>query len=386
MQMIQDVAMLVKSVSGPEVFNDDRNEVIAKLNQLLVAFGVGKGYFTPNDQQFVPYNEKNIFYRFKGVVYNRLCRNSDSDGIVVLWLEVPISQVNTDDMKAKIAAQLNSIFGPNSGVNTIVENVKAVDQTSSEVIIRAYEQTKGRVSAITLFKFLNQNDKLNALKNTLRCKRVFPLVELSKADRDKFLNTPPEGFDPNLWRQGVRSNPDPERFLPHPIYGFKSLGARRQMQEVSNAVQTAVLNERVERLKTVESDLSRYKSYLQNNKRQGRELFHRFLRVAIHISQDLRQGYGLNKIEDNILGLAERASVNLVGPDALKDRINDVLQLIESDRQQIEKYFKGIDATLSKDEQLFLKQQLTVAQTRLESITELLTNGRKVLDIVERQR
>lgn len=44
----------------------------------------------------------------------------------------------------------------------------------------------------------------------------------------------------------------------------------------------------------------------------------RFLRLAIFIAQDLRQGYALNKTEDKILAQAERASVNIVGPDALK--------------------------------------------------------------------
>lgn len=89
----------------------------------------------------------------------------------------------------------------NTGVKTIVEGVKAVDPQSTEVIITAYEQNKGRVPAMTLFKFLNQNDKMNTLRTALRCKKIFPLVALNKADREKFLNNPPEGFDPNLWRQ-----------------------------------------------------------------------------------------------------------------------------------------------------------------------------------------
>jgi hypothetical protein len=99
--LFQHTAVLVKSVSGPEIFNDDRNEVVAKLNQLLAAFGVGQGYYK-DGQQPVNYEEKNIFYRFKGVVYNRMCRNTDEDGIVVLLLEAPIDQVNTEEKKLKV--------------------------------------------------------------------------------------------------------------------------------------------------------------------------------------------------------------------------------------------------------------------------------------------
>lgn len=75
--------------------------------------------------------------------------------------------------------------------------------------------------------------------------------------------------------QGVRSNPDSARFIPQPIYGFEKLGERKRMQGVTNAVQSTVLNEHVERLKKLESDISRFKSHLQTNKRHGRELFHR---------------------------------------------------------------------------------------------------------------
>jgi hypothetical protein len=92
---------LVKSVAGPEIFNDDRNEVIAKLNKLLAAFGTGQGYYKEG-QNPVNYNEKNLFYRFKGVVYNRMCRNSDEDGIVCLLLGVSVDQVNTYERKLKV--------------------------------------------------------------------------------------------------------------------------------------------------------------------------------------------------------------------------------------------------------------------------------------------
>lgn len=97
---------MTKSLSGPELFNDDRNEVVAKLNQLLAAFGVGQGFYK-NDQQPVNYNENNFFYRFKGVVYNRMCRHSEEDGLVVLILNVPVNQVNTDEMRNKVSALFN---------------------------------------------------------------------------------------------------------------------------------------------------------------------------------------------------------------------------------------------------------------------------------------
>lgn len=72
--------------------------MIAKLNQLLAAYGVGQGYYKEG-QQPVNYNENNLFYRFKGVVYNRMCRHTEEDGLVVLILNASISQVNTNESK-----------------------------------------------------------------------------------------------------------------------------------------------------------------------------------------------------------------------------------------------------------------------------------------------
>ncbi|KAI6191006.1 Nup54 domain-containing protein [Aphelenchoides bicaudatus] len=352
-QLIQDTATLVKSVSGPEIFNDDRNEVVAKLNQLLAAFGIGQGFYR-NDQQPVTYNEKNLFYRFKGVVYNRVSRHTDDEGLVVLLLGVPFEKVNTDESKIKVAEQIDSVFGMNVGVKSIVDSVKAVENDLTLVTITAYEQNKGRVAATTLSKFLNQNDKMSGLQTRLQCKKVFPLVAPSKADREKFLNTPPDGFDPNLWRQGVRSNPDPERFLSQPIYGFDKVFERKRMQNNSKAAQSAILNE--------------------------------LLRLAVHLLQDLRQGYALNKAEDKILSQAEQASVNLIGPDALKDRINGVLNLVETDRQQLGNYFRSIDTNITGDDSVLLRQQLSTAQKQLEKITGMLDDGNKTLGIVERKR
>lgn len=91
-----------------------------------------------------------------------------------------------------------------------VDRAKPATEKTSEVIIYVDEMGKGRVPALTLFKFLTQPDKFQQLRQGLSCEKLFPLVELSKADREKFLNTPPDGFDANLWRQVS-------------IYGFQRL-------------------------------------------------------------------------------------------------------------------------------------------------------------------
>jgi len=46
------------------------------------------------------------------------------------------------------------------------------------------------------------------------------------------LENPPQGIDPRLWRQAQLDNPDPKRFLPVPMIGFKSLQTRIKCQEM----------------------------------------------------------------------------------------------------------------------------------------------------------
>lgn len=103
----------------------------------------------------------------------------------------------------QIPEKIDAVFGMNAGVKCNLDNIHAVDEKKTSITITAYEQNKGRVVATNLFKFLTQPDKMNMLRSQLQCEKVFPLVALSKIDRDKFLNAPPDGFDANLWRQVV---------------------------------------------------------------------------------------------------------------------------------------------------------------------------------------
>jgi nuclear pore complex protein Nup54 len=94
-------AQLIKVLSDPEIHGDERDGVVAKLNQFLAAVGTGKGYHQPlkstqpaglmavgTDGTPFEFKEDNIFHRLKGVVYNRLSQHKNSEGMVSLILNV----------------------------------------------------------------------------------------------------------------------------------------------------------------------------------------------------------------------------------------------------------------------------------------------------------
>ena len=53
-----------------------------------------------------------------------------------------------------------------------------------------------------------------------------PLVALTESQLKEYLEKPPRGLDPVLWAQGKRDNPDPKKYLPVSLVGFRELQAR----------------------------------------------------------------------------------------------------------------------------------------------------------------
>ena len=169
---------------------------------------------------------------------------------------------------------LNTILGPQQ-FNVLLNNIKAADAQRSEVIIHAYERGRGRLGAMQLYRYLTMSDKMRALESQLMCQKVVPVVALSAVDKAKFLNTTPATFHPALWRQYVRANPDPALFLPQPIYGYEQLAERARMQHTSDKVQRTIIDQNVERLKRVQSELADVRAHLQSSKRSQKEYSYR---------------------------------------------------------------------------------------------------------------
>ncbi len=58
------VQRTVKAVTSPQLFGDERDDVVCHLNQLLAFSGVGKGYFYPNMPP-AEFNKEGPYFGFK---------------------------------------------------------------------------------------------------------------------------------------------------------------------------------------------------------------------------------------------------------------------------------------------------------------------------------
>ncbi|TKR88532.1 hypothetical protein L596_012760 [Steinernema carpocapsae] len=75
--LIQNSSALVASVGDPQIYPDDRNQIVALLNQLQAVVGIGKGYYNSTSGP-VEYTSNGPYFRLKGICYNRLSDHEDS--------------------------------------------------------------------------------------------------------------------------------------------------------------------------------------------------------------------------------------------------------------------------------------------------------------------
>jgi len=100
---------LSTAVAGPELYGDERDGVIALLNKLLASSGIGSGYYRPDQPPF-QFTSNNIFHRLKGICYNRLSKQKNSDGLVSLLLRASITDLETMQQKQKVWKIFNLLF------------------------------------------------------------------------------------------------------------------------------------------------------------------------------------------------------------------------------------------------------------------------------------
>uniref|UniRef100_A0A914C196 Nucleoporin Nup54 alpha-helical domain-containing protein n=1 Tax=Acrobeloides nanus TaxID=290746 RepID=A0A914C196_9BILA len=355
--LVQNSGALVHALSGPALYPDEeRNAIVAKLNQLLAANGVGSGYFKEG-QNPIAFDMNNPFYRLKAIGYNRLT-----------------DQVSTSQQKQKIIDALYVILGSKPNVQALIQNIRPLSDNLTEISIYVIDKNVGKVCAKDLYKYLVQPDKLRMVQQQLQCEKVVPRIELTDQELKNHLKRAPPGFDETYWAQAVRENPDSSRLVPHPVRGFQQLCERQKMQRNEIELEKTVLENFRRRLNVVEKDLANSQNKFVNCKQTQKLISYRMLRIVA--TQTLVQRYGLviDEDEENLLSRLETCNALLNAPDQLKARISDLCRILRERGDEIKS--KGnMEVKFSDMEINHLKRYLERSQQKLESLVEIVNSN-----------
>jgi len=314
---------LYMAVCAPAYFNDERDDVLKRWNQLQAVWGCGKGYYAQGlpPVEFTPSNE---FCRLKAVAYIKVPSHSPEEGLVELVIGRKLATVR--EQQTALVAELCKLFG---GAQVCVEYVKegsAHDTTRLCVYVQQRQpngETK-KANAMDVYNHLKADQNKQAVQN-LCVTWATPLVALTEAQRKEYLATPPRGLDPLIWAQGKRQNPDPERYLPVPLVGFRELKARFKAQETESGMLQGQLDKVAEDVVSVQSRQATIQDQLAECGRQQRQMAHRLLHLVVRQECVRKQGVPIDGGEEDLRIRLEAMLSQLQAPTQYMGKLNEVI-------------------------------------------------------------
>nr|KAG5707790.1 hypothetical protein BaRGS_015950 [Batillaria attramentaria] len=320
------------AVSLPQIFGDERDAIIARWNQVQACWGTGKGFFSQTGvAEFKP---DNPFCRFRAIGYHVIPSGRNEDGLVALVLkkkeaEVSAAQQQVVDTLTKVLAKPT--------LSVCVEGIRPMPEERTELVVYVLERpTQGpakRVPARELCSFLQQQMQWSQLTAQLAAGSIVPKLGWSPEQIKEYLDNPPAGVDPLLWRQAKLDNPDPERLVPVPMVGFRELQRRLKHQEEETRLHQQRLDVIAGDLGKLQTQHSQTLAKLDDYKRKHLELSHRLLKVIVKQEICRKLGYAVQAEEEMLKVKLEQLQVVLNHPTQFKGRLNELMSQIRMQSQ-----------------------------------------------------
>jgi len=326
---VSPVESLYHAVLHCNLYNDERDSIIARWNMLQASWGGGKAYYS-NSEQPVTLTPENPFCRFKAVAYSAMPKHDNKDGLVSLMFKKKTAEVEAG--KTQIQTSLGQLLGNKPTLLVNVETVKAAGD-STEVVVSVTESNNGqsrKVPAQDLNTFLNS--QATQLKN-MGVEMVIPKLSFSKSDIAAYLDAPPSGIDARLWKQAIADNPSPNTLIPVPLVGFKSLQARLTAQETQNKAHCGRLDTLAQDIENLNKKQADTVAALTEAKRKQLELAHRVLKVLVKQEITRKTGFTISQEEEQLRGQLEGLAGELATPTQFKGRLNELLSQVRLQSQ-----------------------------------------------------
>ena len=265
-----------------QLFNDERDNTIARWNLIQALWGTGKAYYSTNAPP-IDLNQENPLCRFKAIGYSRIPDTDNNEGFVVLCFNKKEQEVK--DGRQQLIGSLNTILGNKQNLTVVVDTIKSTGETKCQVTIFISEKgatgTSRKIPANELFAYLTQTMQKQQLVQ-MGVENVYPLVKLEPSQLKEYLDSPPCSIDPRLWKQAQLDNPNPEMYIPVPMIGFHQVKHRLKCQEEETSRHRAFLDMAAERIQGLQRQHTATQAKLKEHRRTLLELQHRVLQVNFY--------------------------------------------------------------------------------------------------------
>ncbi|XP_052839794.1 LOW QUALITY PROTEIN: probable nucleoporin Nup54 [Drosophila gunungcola] len=372
-----------QSILNVSIFGDDRDKIVAKWNYLQATWGTGKMFYSQSAAP-VDITPENVMCRFKAIGYSRMPGKDNKLGLVALNFCRELSAVKPHQQQ--VVQTLHSLFGSKPNMLVHIDSIKELENKKCQMVIYVEEKLQHapneskRILATELSNYLNQaslKPQLNNLGIVEALAHVLPDEDQLK----EYLENPPRGVDPRMWRQANSDNPDASKLIPVPMVGFSDLKWRVKCQEQETDTHALYM-------KKVEGELTELRqrhatatAKIIEHKRKLAELGHRILRIIVKQECTRKVGTSLTPEEEAMRTKLQNMQAVVSAPTQFKGRLSELLSQMRMQRNQFAAN-GGAEYAIDKEAEDEMKTFLTMQQRAMEVLSETVNKDMKALDVI----
>jgi nuclear pore complex protein Nup54 len=271
---------LYNAVFNCQLFNDERDNTMARWNLIQALWGTGKAYYSTNAPP-IELNQENPLCRFKAIGYSRMPEADNNEGLVVLCFAKKEQELK--DGRQQLILSLGQILGNKPNLTVTIDNLKSQGESKGQVTIFVTEKgvtgSLRKIPANELFAYLTQTMQKQQLTQ-IGVENIYPQVKLDPVQLKEYMDNPPCSIDPRLWKQAQLDNPNPEHYIPVPMIGFQQVKHRLKCQEEETSRHRAFLDLSAESIQGLQRQHTATQARLKEHRRTLLELQHRVLQVS----------------------------------------------------------------------------------------------------------
>jgi len=406
---------LAMALMCPQLFGDERDNIIAKWNQLQAAWGFGRAV-RHNNMDPIKLTAKNVFCRFKAMGYSRMPESRDKDGLVYLQIDKKLEIVKAHQQE--FLGELQNILGNQLNLMIKIDNLIELPEDKCEIAIYIQEQLNMstgaapskndtyRVPTSVLYANLIQIE--DKLKTRIGISEIKNRVAMTEEEISNYLESPPPGVSEIQWINAKKNNPDVKKLVPIPMLGFSQLASTHIHQRLlceQQLVRISKIQEKIKKLNEINNERQQQiVKYRDNANELSRKLLRLICRQEIARNSGVE---GINKNEQIILVALESVALKSKQNIKLNCRIADVKSFMkiksnsdnfaminhkesnsniylsnlnESNNDQNKDYTYSDPSNAELNEETFSNQNNVLDKESEIAISELLEDQQKQLD------